>query len=71
MAKSTFAVPPCEEAFAGLPPALSRDLVSRTSSTGVCNSRAILLNDPLRLPIGTGEVKVIAPILAKAQRENQ
>jgi hypothetical protein len=59
------AVSPCEETFAGLPPALSRAVVSRTNSAGVCGSRAI------RLPAGTGEVKVFAPILAEAQRENR
>jgi hypothetical protein len=46
---------PCKETFAGLPPALSRGLVSRTSSAGVCNSRAILLNDPPWLAIGTDD----------------
>jgi ethanolamine ammonia-lyase large subunit len=52
-AKSIFPVPPCEEAIAGLPPALSRALVFQIRSAGVCNSRATLLNDPPWLESGT------------------
>jgi hypothetical protein len=55
VAQLTAAVLLCEETIAGLPPALLRGLVSRTSSAGVCNCCATLLIDPLRLAIGTDE----------------